>query len=222
MHITQDGIELIKRFEGVRLEAYRDPKGIPTIGYGHTKGVMIGQKITLDQAESYLKQDIAWAEAKVNDYNYKYHWMQYEFDALVSFAYNIGSITALTKFGTRSRKEIAEKMLQYNKCNGKVLQGLKRRREAEYNMFKNLNKPSYDYEIGKTYTIVASALNVRVAPNKAAKKALSTSYRKGREITVTDVCKDSDGNIWLQFVGGRQMLNKYYVCAVYEGKVYIK
>lgn len=68
-------------------------------------------------------------------YNSKYKWNQNEIDALVSFAYNIGSIDALTANGTRSRATIAAKMLQYNKAGGKVLNGLTRRRKAERELF---------------------------------------------------------------------------------------
>lgn len=72
---------------------------------------------------------------KIMKYNSKYKWNQNEIDALVSFAYNIGSIDALTANGTRSRATIAAKMLQYNKAGGKVLNGLTRRRKAERELF---------------------------------------------------------------------------------------
>lgn len=134
MKTGQDGINLIKQFEGCRLEAYKCPAGIWTIGYGHTAGVKQGQKITQAQADAYLITDLQIYEQKVEKYA-KYKWTQPEFDALVSFAYNIGSIDQLTANGTRSKKEIAEKMLLYNKAAGKVLFGLTRRREAEQELF---------------------------------------------------------------------------------------
>ena len=68
-------------------------------------------------------------------YDSKYHWNENEAGALTSFAYNIGSIDELTKEGTRSKETIAKKMLLYNKAGGRVLLGLKRRREAEHNLF---------------------------------------------------------------------------------------
>lgn len=135
MKISQEGINLIKCFEGCRLTAYRCPAGILTIGYGHTGDVREGQTITQDYAETLLRQDLITCELKVDKYNPRYTWRQNEFDALVSFAYNIGSIDQLTASGTRSRTEIAEKMLLYNKAGGKVLAGLKRRREAERELF---------------------------------------------------------------------------------------
>ena len=129
MRTSQNGINLIKRFEGCRLAAYQCAAGVPTIGYGHTAGVKMGQTITQVQAESYLKDDLMKYEAKVMKYYDKYRFNQNEFDALVSFAYNIGSIDGLTASGSRSKEEIADKIQAYNKAGGKVLSGLIRRRQ---------------------------------------------------------------------------------------------
>ena len=89
MRTSQNGINLIKQFEGCRLRAYQCAAGVPTIGYGHTAGVKMGQTITQVQAESYLKDDLMKYETKVMKYYDKYRFNQNEFDALVSFAYNI-------------------------------------------------------------------------------------------------------------------------------------
>ena len=129
------GLNLIKQFEGCRLTAYKCPAGVWTIGYGHTAGVTSGQTITQAEADKMLVCDVEKYERKVNKYNDRYRWNQNEFDALVSFAFNIGSIDQLTANGTRSRAVIAEKILLYNKAGGKVLNGLKRRREAERVLF---------------------------------------------------------------------------------------
>ena len=134
MKTGQAGLDLIRQFEGCRLEAYKCPAGVWTIGYGHTSGVKKGQKITQSQADNYLRVDLAKFEQKVNKYS-KYGWTQNEFDSLVSFAFNLGSIDQLTANGTRSRAVIAEKMLLYNKAGGKVLAGLTRRRQAERDLF---------------------------------------------------------------------------------------
>jgi GH24 family phage-related lysozyme (muramidase) len=136
MRISSIGLNLIKAFEGVRLSAYRCPANKLTIGYGHTglvngEKIHIGMTITQQEADILLLQDVAKFEALVMKYNKRYKWSQNEFDALVSFAFNIGSIHQLTAFGTRSKEVIAEKMLLYNKCNGKVSSGLSRRRELE-------------------------------------------------------------------------------------------
>lgn len=130
-------IELIKFFESCKLTAYKDNKGVLTIGYGHTKNVKAGQKITKQQAEKYLLQDIEKFEKAVNKYNSIYNFSQNEFDALISFAFNIGSITQLTNSGKRTKKEIAEKITHYNKCAGKELAGLTKRRTKEKELFIN-------------------------------------------------------------------------------------
>lgn len=135
MKIGQAGIDLIKRFEGCRLTAYKCPAGVWTIGYGHTAGVKEGQKISQAQAEAYLRADLEKYEKKVEKYSSTYRWTQNEFDAMVSFAYNLGSIDKLTADGTRAKAVIAEKMLLYNKAEGKVLEGLTKRRQAERELF---------------------------------------------------------------------------------------
>lgn len=135
MKISNKGIELIKEFEGCQLTAYRCPAGVLTIGYGHTGDVKDGQTITAEYAETLLRSDLVKYELKVSKYDPRYGWTQNEFDAMVSFAYNIGNIDQLTDRGTRSRETIAEKMLQYNKAGGKTLSGLTRRRKAERELF---------------------------------------------------------------------------------------
>lgn len=135
MKISDKGLELIKSFEGCHLTAYICPAGKLTIGYGHTKGVYEGMTITKAQADSLLMEDCAKFEKNVNSFNNKYSWTQNEFDALVSFAFNIGSINQLTANGTRTKAVIASKILEYNKSGGKVLNGLVKRRKAEQELF---------------------------------------------------------------------------------------
>lgn len=138
MKISAKGLDLIKSFEGCHLEAYKCPAGVWTIGYGHTKGVYQGMKITQSQAESFLREDCNRFENNVNSFASKYNWTQNEFDALVSFAFNIGSINKLTgtPSGTRTKQEISDMIRAYNKdATGKVLAGLVRRRQAEYDLF---------------------------------------------------------------------------------------
>lgn len=156
MKTSDKGIELIKSFEGLRQNAYDDQqpnviltsktkiKGTLTIGYGHT-GKVFDQKlvwythISKAEATELLKADLEKFEKKVEKHNKKYKWTQNEFDALVSFAFNIGSIDQLTALGTRSKATIAQKILAYNKMRirGKLtpIAGLTRRREAERALF---------------------------------------------------------------------------------------
>ncbi|MDE7431023.1 MAG: glycoside hydrolase family protein [Lachnospiraceae bacterium] len=135
MKVSQNGINLIKQFEGCRLEAYKCPAGVWTIGYGHTAGVKQGDKVSATWAEAILRIDLEKYEKKVDKYSNKYNWNQNEFDAMVSFAYNVGNIDQLTANGTRSKTVIAEKILSYNKAAGKVLTGLSKRRKAEQELF---------------------------------------------------------------------------------------
>lgn len=138
MTISDSGVHMIASFEGCRLKAYWDKTGkVWTIGYGHTEGVKEGDVITDEQAITFLKYDCRKAENSVNKYNSIYKWNQNEFDALVSFTFNCGggSLKTLLANGTRSRKEIADKLPAYNKSGGQVLAGLTRRRKAEQKLF---------------------------------------------------------------------------------------
>lgn len=136
MQTSQKGIDLIKQHEGCKLKAYKCPAGIWTIGYGHTgSDVKQGQTITQAKAEQLLRQDLAKFERHVMLFNGKYKWTQNEFDALVSFAFNVGSINQLTANKSRTKAQIAASMLLYNKAGGKVLPGLTKRRQAERELF---------------------------------------------------------------------------------------
>ena len=137
MKTSQRGINLIKQFEGVRLTAYKCPAGVYTIGYGHTRGVKRGMKITEEEACAYLTDDLLNSEKAVERYDSVYHWNQNEFDALVSFTFNCGAanLRALLRNGRRNRSQIAETLPLYRKAGGKVLKGLERRRAAEKALF---------------------------------------------------------------------------------------
>ena len=136
INITK-AITLIKKYEGFSAKAYRCPAGVLTIAYGHTSGVKEGDTVTQAQAESLLYGDIAPIYIKVASYDSIYHWNENEFCALISFGYNLGvnSIDQLTAQGTRSKVEIADAMLKYNKANGKILDGLINRRHEERALF---------------------------------------------------------------------------------------
>ena len=142
--ISKTGIDLIKEFEGCHLTAYQDEVGVWTIGYGITNAdksitgttIKSGLKISQSTAEKWLVESLNKKYLPlVMKYDTRYNWNQNEIDALVSFAYNIGSIDQLTANGSRSRSVIADKMLEYNKAGGKVYRGLTRRREAERKLF---------------------------------------------------------------------------------------
>lgn len=137
MTTSENGLNLIKSFEGLRLTAYRCPAGRWTIGYGHTKGVKKGMYISEEVATHFLIEDIQRVEPVINSYDGIYHWTQNEFDALASFAFNCGTtkLRRLLKYGIRTKSQIANAFLLYTKANGKVLRGLVRRRNAERKLF---------------------------------------------------------------------------------------
>lgn len=137
MVTSNAGRNLIKQYEGCKLKAYKCPSGVYTIGYGHTKGVKADMRITKAQAEDLLTQDLATAESAVNIYVKRYSLNQNEYDALVSFTFNCGAgnLNKLCNKGLRKKSAIADKMLAYNKGNGKVLAGLTARRIEERKLF---------------------------------------------------------------------------------------
>ena len=137
MKTSSKGVSLIKSFEGCRLKAYKCPVGVWTIGYGHTAGVKEGDIITQEQADEYLRNDLAKYEKAVMNYDGIYHFNQNQFDALVSFTYNcgVGNLKNLTQSGKRTLAQISAILLIYNKAGGVVLRGLQRRRAAEKELF---------------------------------------------------------------------------------------
>lgn len=141
MRTSQQGIDLIKEFEGFSERVYLCPSGVNTIGYGHTQGVQIGDTCTREQAEEYLKDDLREAEeavlALVN-----VPLSQNQFDALVSLVYNIGSghfygstIRRVINCKVADKEEYRRAWMMWVKSKGKRLKGLVRRREAEYKLF---------------------------------------------------------------------------------------
>jgi lysozyme len=133
------GIDLIKRFEGLRLRSYLCPAGVWTIGYGHTKTAKPVMKITEEQAEELLHQDLIGFENAVNAM-VKPKLTDNQFAALVSFAYNVGNAnlrksSVLRLINEGRLAEGAAALRRWNKAGGKVLPGLIRRREAEIELF---------------------------------------------------------------------------------------
>ena len=157
MKISDAGLNLIKKYEGLRLEAYKCPSGVWTIGYGHTHGVTQGMKISQEQADIFLRQDVANSEKYVNQYDAIYHFSQNQYDALVSFTYNCGAgnLKKLVNGGQRTIAEISNAIPNYNKGGGKVLNGLVKRRADEKAMFdkgtpkKSVNEVAKEVLAGK-------------------------------------------------------------------------
>ena len=137
--MTEKCIELIKKYEGLRLEAYKCPAGVWTIGYGHTKGVIKGMKISKEEAEELLKQDVSIVELQV--VNTVGKLAACKIDALVSFTFNVG-VAAFCR-STLCRKvkansDDASIRAEFGKwvyAGNKKLQGLVKRRAEEAEMY---------------------------------------------------------------------------------------
>lgn len=140
MKTSDKGIEFIIKEEGEVLHAYRCQAGVWTIGVGHTGGVTPDMKITKEQSRQLLKADLCRFEKAVNE-TIKHPLLQHQFDALVSFAFNVG--TQAFKNSTLAKKinanapynEIREQFLRWNKAGGKVLAGLTSRRKREAKLY---------------------------------------------------------------------------------------
>jgi lysozyme len=140
MKISQEGIALIKKFEGCELEAYKCPAGVWTIGYGHTKDVKEGDRINKDEANYLLEEEMIEYEGYINDM-VNVPLDQNQFDALTSWVYNLGSSnlmssTMLTLLNEGKYDEVPQQIKRWNKAGGKVLDGLVKRREAEALLFE--------------------------------------------------------------------------------------
>ena len=144
MQTSEKGIALIKQFEGCKLTAYQDSVGVWTIGYGWTqpvdgKPIRAGMTIKQETAERLLKTGLVSYESDVSRL-VKVGLTQGQFDALVSFAYNVGSralstSTLLKKLNAGDIKGAADEFLRWNKSGGKVMPGLTNRRKAERALF---------------------------------------------------------------------------------------
>lgn len=179
MKTSDNGIELIKSFEGFSPKACKcvESEKYYTIGYGHYgSDVKKDDTISKSAATELLKKDVGSTERKVSKYNSIYDFNQNQFDALVSFCYNVGNIDGLTKNGTRSISQISTAFTYYNKSGGKVLKGLQSRRLKERELF---NKPTDNMEYYPQYTGNSSNIDFVLKSIGVADKYLgSWSCRK--------------------------------------------
>jgi lysozyme len=140
MKISQEGLSLIKKFEGCELEAYKCAAGVWTIGYGSTKSVKEGDTLTQEKADELLLHEMNEYEGYVNEM-VKVDLKQNEFDSLVSWVFNLGpsnlsSSTLLQKLNNKDWDDVPNQIKRWNKAGGQVKQGLVRRREAEALLFE--------------------------------------------------------------------------------------
>lgn len=146
MNISDDGLRLIRSFEGYHTKqddgscvAYLCPAGVPTIGHGLTEGVRLGMRMTADEAETALRKEIAKHEAAVSRL-VTVEISQNEFDAMTSLSYNIGAgalerSSVLKRLNRGDRAGAAQAFSMWNKGGGKVLPGLVSRRAREAALF---------------------------------------------------------------------------------------
>ena len=140
MEISQEGLSLIKKFEGCELEAYKCAAGVWTIGYGSTNDVEEGMEISQERADMLLLEDVDVFEEAVNKL-VEVPLEQNQFDALISWTFNLGptnlkNSTLLKVLNNKDYDGVPAQIKRWNKAGGKVLQGLIRRREAEALLFE--------------------------------------------------------------------------------------
>lgn len=140
MMISERGVELVAGYEGCRLEAYKCPAGVWTIGYGHTAGVNPGDTLpSREAAKALLREDLkkyaGYVNACVRNGAITFPLNQNQFDALTSFCYNCGNGNLKRLVSGRDAATVADKIPAYNKGGGKVLEGLVRRRKEERELF---------------------------------------------------------------------------------------
>lgn len=142
-HITQEGIELIKRFEGFEPEIYLDAAGLPTIGYGHLlrlgEAEMFKGGISREAAEALLIKDVISAEKAVLRL-IRVPLTDGQFDALVSFTFNLGGgalqrSTLRRVINRQHHNEVPNQLMRWVWAGGRKLKGLARRRAAEGNVY---------------------------------------------------------------------------------------
>ena len=141
MKIGNKGLEMIKHFEGLELNAYQCAAGVCTIGYGQTKAIQPGMVITEETANDMLVEELEEYENYINTM-VKCPLSQNQFDALVSWVYNLGPAnlqpsTLLKVLNAGDYAGVPAQIKRWNKAGGKVLEGLTRRRQAEADLFAN-------------------------------------------------------------------------------------
>lgn len=206
MTTSEYGIALIKKWEGCSLKPYKDVAGYWTIGYGRCLGSKLSERykngITKEEADRMLEDDISYAEAEVNKYLCKYEFNQNQYDALVSFSFNIGNIKQLTASGRRTVNEIAEKMPLYCNVAGKKIIGLVKRRAEETALFMTPLTPGENPGIFNNettpflYKVTVDNLTIRRGPGTEYSRVTDKNFKNlhtGIGVFTIDEVKDEWG-----------------------------
>lgn len=216
MNISKEGLDLIKEFEGCRLTAY---KAIPsekhfTIGWGHYGAdVYQGQTITQEYADSLLLTDLQRYVSAVRECKLAFIPSQNQFDALVSFCYNLGT-GIMYDFTAMSAEQVSKEIPLYNRGGGQVLEGLVRRRKAEQDLFnKDLYIPSspatyqkHYYETGTFYA--TELIYFRDYPSTSFSTPIAGHYSP-EEYVHYDQVVWNDGHIWISWKSASTGIRRY-------------
>ena len=213
--ISDDGLDLIKHFEGCELTAYVCPSGIYTIGYGHTGGVTPGQTITQAEADKILREDVRKFETGVDNYT-NVPLNQSQFDALVSFTFNVGlgayrDSTLLRLLNGADYEGAAGQFGRWvNGANG-PLPGLVRRRDAEEKLFRRDGWPDAGED---SFPPANDVLTIKAKQDTVLKKEIAQSFElepdqklsvpKGKELKVTWKGKEAEKHVFVTVEGDGQ------------------
>lgn len=188
--INAAGLELIKSFEGLKLSTYQDSVGVWTIGYGSTKGVKRGQRITEEEAEELLHKDLAEAQGAVEN-AVTVELNDNQFAALVSFTFNLGAGTLrksrlLQRLNVGRFSDAADQILLFDHAGRKRLAGLTRRRKAERELFltPDSNEPVAVDEPAESATVASSTVVTEKTTELPTDGGTTTTLKKTIE-TVT-------------------------------------
>jgi lysozyme len=213
MKTSQKGIDLIKHFEGTFLTAYYCPAGVLTIGTGHTGvDVYVGMTITEKEAEDLLKEDLKKFESCVSKL-VKVPLSQGQFDALVSFTFNLGcgsleESTLLRKLNSGDYEGTSKEFDRWVNAGGKKLEGLVRRRNAEEELFRSGNTGN---TVKKSIIALQNTiLKKEPIPSEKLKDVEKVSVSTGKTYTIVwqgnvvdnhvKVSLDNDAGNWYVFV----------------------
>lgn len=201
MEIANEVIEKIKEFEGLRLESYRCASGVWTIGFGHTKDVKSGMKITRQKAVELLRADLEEVKKKV-DANLNLRKLEvnhYQYSALCSFTFNCGSTSLARLTKDRTVDQIGQAILLYNKSNGTVLQGLVNRRQWESDYFFRQEK----IDLAFSNFLFKTKPNYRV--RKTANGSIIGSTKDGEYVQIKSITEN-----WVETDKGWLHIDAFY------------
>jgi GH24 family phage-related lysozyme (muramidase) len=213
--ISDEGLDLIKHFEGCELTAYVCPSGVYTIGYGHTGDVTPGQTISQQEADRLLREDVRKFEKAVDNYT-RVPLKQSQFDALVSFTFNCGTSafrdsTLLRLLNTNDYEGAASQFSRWVNGSNGPLPGLIRRREAEEKLFRQDGWPTDDESEGHTQDVIGTIV---AKQDTVIKKEIDQSANldpdqkqniaKGAELELTWRGAEADSHIFVTIKGKGQ------------------